>query len=77
MGPGLTAVSSLVSNVPIESFSLTSPGVDSFRLGNVQFTAEAVPVPFEFDPAGGLLILGGFWLGRKQLKKHFQKQSSK
>ena len=74
---GAFQVSSLVSNTPIKAFSLTSPGYDTFRLGDVQFTSEAVPVPFEFDPAGGLLILGGFWLGRKQLKKHFQKQSSK
>jgi hypothetical protein len=66
-----------VANTPIESFSLTSPGVDRFRLSDVQFNSQAVAVPFEFDPAGGLLILGGFWLGRKQLKKHFQKQSSK
>jgi hypothetical protein len=70
-------VSSLVGNTPIESFRLTSPGVDSFRVGIVQFTSQAQAVPFEFDPAGGLVILGGFWLGRKQLKKRFQKQSSK
>jgi hypothetical protein len=70
-------VSSLVSNAPIESFRLTSAGVDFFRVSEIQFNSQAVPVPFEFDPAGGLLILGGFWLGRKQIKKHFQKQSSK
>ncbi len=68
-------VSSLVSNAPIESFRLTSAGVDDFVVADIQFTSQAVP--FEFDPAGGLVILGGFWLGRKQLKKRFQKQSSK
>jgi hypothetical protein len=29
----------------------------------------ATPVPFEFEPTGGLLILGGGWLLRKHLKK--------
>jgi hypothetical protein len=71
---GTFSVSSLVSNTPIESFSLTSPGFDSFTVSDIQFN-QAVAVPFEFDPAGGLLILGGFWLGRKQLKKYFQKKS--
>jgi hypothetical protein len=27
------------------------------------------PVPFEFDPTGGLMVLGGGWLLRRHLKK--------
>ncbi len=72
---GIFQVSSLVFNTPIESFRLTSPGFDDFLVTDIQFNSQAVP--FEFDPAGGLVILGGFWLGRKQLKKRLQKQSSK
>jgi hypothetical protein len=31
--------------------------------------SSATPVPFEFEPTGGLLILGGGWLLRRHLKK--------
>jgi hypothetical protein len=31
--------------------------------------SAATPVPFEFEPTGGLLILGGGWLLRRHLKK--------
>jgi hypothetical protein len=38
------------------------------------FTATAAtPVPFEFEPTGGLLILGGGWL----LCRHLKKKSTK
>ncbi|MCY7332935.1 MAG: proprotein convertase P-domain-containing protein [Pseudanabaena sp. CAN_BIN31] len=33
------------------------------------FTIDATPVPFGFEPTGGLLIVGGAWFLRKQLKK--------
>ena len=34
-----------------------------------QFTINATPVPFEFEPTGGVVLLGGAWLLRKRLIK--------
>ena len=34
-----------------------------------QFTINATPVPFEFEPIGGVVLLGGAWLLRKRLMK--------
>jgi hypothetical protein len=35
--------------------------------------SAATPVPFDFEPTGGLLVLGGGWLLRRHLKKRAKK----
>ena len=35
--------------------------------------SEATPVPFDFEPTGGLLVLGGGWWLRRHLKKRAKK----
>ncbi len=37
------------------------------------FSATATPVPFDFEPTSGLLVLGGGWLLRRHLKKRAKK----
>ena len=44
------------------------PGFASDTVFQANFSA-ATPVPFEFEPTGGLLVLGGGWLLRRHLKK--------
>jgi hypothetical protein len=51
-------------NLFVDTSSFSSR--DTVFQGN--FTA-ATPVPFEFEPTGGLLVLGGGWLLRRHLKK--------
>jgi hypothetical protein len=41
---------------------------NAFTGGNIQFT-NATPVPFEFEPTGGLMVLSGAWLLSRHLKK--------
>ena len=41
-------------------------GFDTVFQGNF---SSATPVPFEFEPTGGLMVLGGGWLLRRHLKK--------
>jgi len=48
--------------MPTSSF----PG-NNFTGADIQFTT-ATPVPFEFEPTGGLMVLGGAWLLRRHLK---------
>jgi len=71
------------------SNSLVSPSIDRYANGFVTrssggnlttfdtvFSAnfsEATPVPFDFEPTGGLLVLGGVWLLRRHLKKRAKK----
>jgi hypothetical protein len=65
-GAGISQVSTLVGNTPVESFRLTSPGFDDFRVRDITFTPQAVP--FEFSPVGGVVILGGLWAGKRFAK---------
>ncbi|MEI6328841.1 MAG: hypothetical protein WCP16_06390 [Pseudanabaena sp. ELA645] len=68
--------SSLLS-VPLATSSTYSNG--NFTARNVSVTtidtvfqgdfSSATPVPFEFEPTGGLMVLGGGWLLRRHLRK--------
>jgi hypothetical protein len=49
-----------------------SSGNGFFNTFEINATA-VVPVPFEFNPALGLMAIGGFWLVRKGLKKNSTK----
>lgn len=40
---------------------------------SANFSSAPTPVPFEFEPTGGLLVLGGGWLLRRHLKKKAKK----
>ncbi len=40
---------------------------------SANFSSAPTPVPFEFEPTGGLLVLGGGWLLRRHLKKRAKK----
>jgi hypothetical protein len=40
---------------------------------SANFSSAPTAVPFEFDPTGGLLVLGGGWLLRRHLKKRAKK----
>jgi hypothetical protein len=56
-----------------QNFERRGPGIGNYTqlLSQPSFNIDATPqaVPFEFSPVGGLVILAGAWLGRKQLKK--------
>jgi hypothetical protein len=41
----------------------------TFNSFQVDATAAPAPVPFEFEPSGGLAVLGGAWLLRKRLQQ--------
>ena len=40
---------------------------------SANFSSAPTPVPFDFEPTGGLLVLGGGWLLRRHLKKRANK----
>jgi hypothetical protein len=44
-------------------------GASTVSIGQTTLTFDATPVPFEFNPASGLLILGSAWLVRKTFRK--------
>jgi hypothetical protein len=48
-----------------------STGSDTVFSAN--FSAAPTAVPFDFEPTGGLLVLGGGWLLRRHLKKRAKK----
>ena len=50
-----------------------SLGQDWDTVFTANFSAAPTPVPFEFEPTGGLLVLGGGWLLRRHLKKRATK----
>ncbi len=41
----------------------------SFTQFTINATTDAAAVPFEFEPTGGVVLLGGAWLLRKRLMK--------
>lgn len=45
---------------------------DSLGTSNLEVTSAAAAVPFEFEASGGLLILGGFFLGKRYLRNKKQ-----
>jgi hypothetical protein len=51
------------------SFNDFASGIDDASGGTLTATLTAAPVPFEFNPAIGLLALGALWMGDR-LKKH-------
>ncbi len=46
-----------------------STSQDTLRFSNFNFTADTTPVPFEFNPALGLVLTGALFGGSKLLKK--------
>jgi hypothetical protein len=40
---------------------------------SANFSPAPTPVPFDFEPTGGVLVLGGGWLLRRHLKKRAKK----
>ena len=60
----LTSTDLDITNIVGESY-------DTMFLAN--FSSAPTPVPFEFEPTGGLLVLGGGWLLRRHLKKKAKK----
>ena len=48
-----------------------STGSDTVFSAN--FSPAPTAVPFDFEPTGGLLVLGGGWLLRRHLKKRAKK----
>ncbi len=60
-----------VNGYVTRSVSGDLPSYDTLFQAN--FSAAATPVPFEFEPTGGLLVLGGGWLLRRHLKKRAKK----
>jgi len=60
----LTSTDLDITNIVGESY-------DTMFLAN--FSSAPTPVPFEFEPTGGLLFLGGGWLLRRHLKKRSMK----
>jgi hypothetical protein len=50
------------------NLKLINSTISIASIGESTLTFQSTPVPFEFNPASGLLILGGAWLVRKTLK---------
>lgn len=56
------------NGIPSLTFPSTSVAVVGYGAGSFEF-ASATPVPFEFNPAMGLSVLGGLWIGKRLIKK--------
>lgn len=63
-GPG-TAIQSFAAD-----FEQHSEGAAPALFGQVSFNSSATPVPFEFSPTFGLIILGNLWGAAKLRKRH-------
>jgi hypothetical protein len=64
----------MLANDVYKDGGLITNGTDASYYSTVDLVfkgnfSSATPVPFEFDPTGGLLVLGGGWLLRRHLKK--------
>ncbi len=60
---------SLANNgIPSLTFPSTSLSFPGYGAGSFEF-ASATPVPFEFNPAMGLSVLGRLWIGKRLIKK--------
>jgi len=57
------------AGVGTKSFRLASSADGTLRFSNFNFTTDTTPVPFEFNPALGLVLTGALFGGSKLLKK--------
>jgi len=61
---GLATITQAVFTVNRLSSDLERFGIDDIRINT-----EVTPIPFEFESATGLIFLGGYFLGKRYLKK--------
>jgi hypothetical protein len=68
----ITSFAGFNNNLPGGTWGLTVFNTDptnNATLGTVTLNIQTTPVPFEFSPLGGLVLLGGIFAVKRQFKK--------